>query len=105
LQCSCDRRLTIICVIDKEVKIFFMANLTNASKKFSQGRIIKKLPDNPTCLVTWTTKSGKKYYVILDKVKKIHNVYCSVEDGYQLLFATKDYYKIEKELEGIENGR
>ena len=48
-------------------------------------------------------KSGKKYYVILDKEKQIHNIYCPVENGYQLLFSTKDYYKIEKEIERIEN--
>lgn len=52
--------------------------------------------------------SGRKYYVILDKVKQIHNVYSQIDNGYKLLFSTKDYYKIEKELKGIEceqNGR
>ena len=42
--------------------------------------------------------------MILDKVKQIHNVYISIENGYQLLFNTKDYYKISKEIERIENG-
>jgi hypothetical protein len=81
-----------------------MGSLSNTSKKSLQGKILKKLPDNPTCLVTWTTTNGKIYYVILDKVKQIHNVYISIENGYQLLFNTKDYYKISKEIERIENG-
>lgn len=41
--------------------------------------------------------------MILNKEKQVHNVYRPVENGYQLLFNTKDYYKIEKELERIEN--
>ena len=80
-----------------------MADSKNLNKKSSQGKILKKLPENPTCLVTWVMKSGKKYYVILDKEKQIYNIYCPVENGYQLLFSTKDYYKIEKEIERIEN--
>lgn len=80
-----------------------MASSVNTSKKFSQGKILKKLPENPTCLVTWMTKSGKEYYVISDKMKQIHNIYSAVDNGYQLMFSTKDYYKIEKELERFED--
>lgn len=43
--------------------------------------------------------------MILDKEKQTHNVYIPIENGYQLLFGTKDYYKIDKELERVENGR
>ena len=75
-----------------------MASSRDVNKKSSQGKILTELPKNPTCLVTWTTESGKKYYVIFDKEKKIHNVYSTNESGYQLLFSTKDYYKIEKEI-------
>ena len=85
-----------------------MANSANTNKKSSQEKILKKLPENPTCLVTWVMPSGRKYYVILDKAKQIHNVYSQIDNGYKLLFSTKDYYKIEKELKGIEceqNGR
>ena len=82
-----------------------MANSANTNKKSSQGKILKKLPENQNCLVTWVTKSGKKFYVISDKEKQIHNVYIPIENGYQLLFGTKNYYKIDKELERIENGR
>lgn len=80
-----------------------MTSLKNTNKKSSQGKILKRLPENPSCLVTWTTKSGRKYYVISSKEKKIHSVYCPVDNGYQLLFNTKDYYKIEKEIERIES--
>ena len=76
--------------------------MANVDKKFLQGKILKKLPDNPTRLVTWTIRSGGKYYVISDKDKKIHSVYCEVDDGYQKIYSTKDYYTIEKELERIE---
>lgn len=48
-------------------------------------------------------KSGKQYYVILEKEKQIHNVYYKVNGGYQKVCSTKDYYNIEKELERIEN--
>ena len=48
-------------------------------------------------------KSGKTYYVIYDKEKKAHNVYYKVDNGYQKIYSTKDYYTIEKELERIEN--
>ena len=40
--------------------------------------------------------------MILDKEKKIHNVYFQVDDGYQKIYSTKDYYTIEKELERLE---
>ena len=40
--------------------------------------------------------------MILDKEKKIHNVYFQVDDGYQKIYSTKDYYTIEKELERFE---
>ena len=80
-----------------------MADSKNLNKKSSQGKILKKLPENPTCLVTWVTKSGKKYYVILDKEKRIHNVYHKVNSGYQKVCSTKDYYTIEKELERFES--
>ena len=80
-----------------------MGDSKNLNKKSSQGKILKKLPDNPTCLVTWVTKSGKKYYVILDKEKQIHNVYHEVDKGYIKIYSTKDYYTIEKELERFEN--
>ena len=80
-----------------------MANSQDINKKSSQGKILKKLPENPTCLVTWVTKSGKKYYVILDKEKQIHNVYREVKNEYRKIYSTKDYYTIEKELERFEN--
>lgn len=80
-----------------------MADFKNINKKSSQGKILKKLPENPTRLVTWVTKSGKKYYVILDKEKQIHNVCCEVDKGYQRVFSTKDYYTIENELERFES--
>lgn len=48
-------------------------------------------------------KSGKKYYVILEKEKQIHNVYHKVDSGYQKIYSTKDYYTIEKELERFES--
>ena len=80
-----------------------MANSQDINKKSSQGKILKKLPENPTCLVTWVMKSGKKYYVILDKEKQIHNVYREVENGYRKIYSTKDYYTIEKELERFKN--
>lgn len=80
-----------------------MANSATTNKKSSQGKILKKLPENPNCLVTWVTKSGKKYYVILDKEKQIHNVYREVDKGYIKIYSTKDYYTIEKELERFES--
>ena len=80
-----------------------MENLKNTSKKSSKEKILKKLPENPTCLVTWETKSGKIYYVIFDSGKQIHNVYIPVENGYKILLSTKDYYSIEKELNNYEN--
>ena len=80
-----------------------MANSQDINKKYSQGKILKKLPENPTCLVTWVMKSGKKYYVILEKEKQIHNVYHKVDSGYQKIYSTKDYYTIEKELERFES--
>lgn len=80
-----------------------MANSATTNKKSSQGKILKKLPENPNCLVTWVTKSGKKYYVILDKEKQIHNVYREKDSGYQKIYSTKDYYTIETELERFEN--
>ena len=80
-----------------------MANSASTNKKSSREKILKKLPENPTCLVTWATKSGKKYYVILDKEKQIHNVYHEVDKGYMKIYSTKDYYTIEKELERFEN--
>ena len=80
-----------------------MVNSTNTNKKSSQGKILKKLPENPNCLVTWTTKKGHKFYIIYDKIKKIHNVYQPIELGYRLLFSTKDYYKIEEEIERFED--
>ena len=82
-----------------------MANSANTNKKYSQGKILKKLPENPTCLAVWITKSGKKYYVIFDKQGQIHSVYTQAENGYRFLFSTKDYYKIANELERIDNGR
>lgn len=48
-------------------------------------------------------KSGKKYYVILNKEKQIHNVYHEVDKGYIKIYSTKDYYTIEKELERFES--
>ena len=80
-----------------------MASFANTNRKSSQGKILKKLPENPNCLVTWETRSGKKYYVILDKEKKIHNVYSEIGGGYQKIYSTKDYYSIEKELERFES--
>lgn len=80
-----------------------MVNLESTNKKSLRGKTLKKLPENPTCLVTWITKSGKKYYVILDKEKQIHNVYHEIDSGYQKIYSTKDYYTIEKELERFEN--
>lgn len=80
-----------------------MASSANTNKKSSQEKILKKLPENPNCLVTWVTKSGKKYYVILDKEKYIHNVYCEVNKGYMKIYSTKDYYTIDKELERFES--
>ena len=41
--------------------------------------------------------------MIFDKGKQIHKVYCPIENGFQLLFGTKDYYKIKNELERFEN--
>ena len=80
-----------------------MTNLESINKKSSQGKILKQLPKNPTCLVTWVTKSGKKYYAISDKEKHIHNVYCEVDKGYMKIYSTKDYYTIDKELERFES--
>ena len=80
-----------------------MVNSANTSKKSPKEKILKKLPENPTCLVTWVTKSGQEYYVILDKEKQIHNVYREIDSGYQKIYSTKDYYTIEKELERFES--
>ena len=41
--------------------------------------------------------------MILDKEKKIHNVYYEVDKGYMKIYSTKDYYTIEKELERFES--
>ena len=40
--------------------------------------------------------------MIYDTEKQIHNVYCEVENGYQKIYNTKDYYMIEKELERLK---
>lgn len=66
-------------------------------------KIIKNLPENPRNIVTWKTKCGYEYYVVTDKVKQTHNVYRILENGYQKIYSTKDYYSIEKELERFEN--
>ena len=66
-------------------------------------KIIKNLPENPHNIVTWKTKCGYEYYVVTDKAKQTHNVYRILENGYQKIYSTKDYYSIEKELERFEN--
>ena len=80
-----------------------MGNSKNIKMESSQGKIPKTLPNDPTCLVTWTTKSGTKLFVIFNKAKKIHNVYRKVNSEYQKVYSTKDYYTIEKEIERLEN--
>ena len=79
-----------------------MENLKSTNKKSLHGKILKKLPKDPTCLVTWVMKSGKKYFVVYDKLKKIHSVYIPVDDGYKLMLTTNNYYEIEKKIERIE---
>ncbi len=67
----------------------------------AEEKIVKKIPENPHNLVTWTTRRGRKYYVISDKTK--HNVYRILEKGFQKVYSTRDYYTIEKELERLDN--
>lgn len=65
-------------------------------------KTLRSLPGYPHNIVTWKTKKGQEYYIVTDRAKHTHNVYRILENGYQKIYCTKDYYSIEKTLERFE---